>query len=207
MSKTIDCYFWNPNLELEEKIDFNYHDIGHEIELKKPILTTDVLDKIMSDLKLKRKEHLLNMSIADIIDVIDKVTAQWMDPGYIRRKFALDVLPTVTGFSAQMLESFGFGHMLGLLKKDNIPLTGKFQHKNFTEFTDHGSGFVRAFGKEEVTYQNYEPEVIGHICAGNILGIAAIEMVMDKLVDAASWVKVSAEEPVLGHFMQNQLRI
>lgn len=200
MGKIIKCYFWNPELDLEDKLDFNYQDIGHGIKLKKPVLTTNVLDKIITDLKLKRKEHLLNMGIANIIDVIDKVTEQWMNPNYTRRKFALDVLPIVTGFSVQMLESFGFGHMLGLLKKDNIPITGKLQHNNFKEFSDHGDGLVKAFGNAEITHLNYEPEIIGHICAGNILGIAAIEMVMDKLVDAATWVKVSTEEPVFGAF-------
>ena len=198
MGKTIDCHFWNPELDLEDKLDFNYQDIGHGIKLKKPVLTTNVLDKIITDLKLKRKEHLLDMGIANIIDVIDKVAEQWMNPNYTRRKFALDVLPIVTGFSVQMLESFGFGHMLGLLKKDNIPITGKLQHNNFKEFSDHGDGLVKAFGNAEITHLNYEPEIIGHICAGNILGIAAIEMVMDKLVDAATWVKVSTEEPVFG---------
>jgi hypothetical protein len=57
---------------------------------------------------------------------------------------------------------------------------------------------VKAYGEAQVTHSNYEPEIIGHICAGNILGIAAIEMVIDKLVDAATWVKVSTEEPVFG---------
>jgi len=198
MSKTIKCYFWNPELDLEDKLDFNYQDIGHGIELKKPVLTTDVLEKIIIDLKQKRKDHLLNMGIANIIDTIDKVTDQWMNPDYTRRKFALDVLPKVTGFSVQMLETLGFGHLLRLLKKDNIPITGKLQHKNFTEFTEYGDGLVKAYGEAQVTYSNYEPEIIGHICAGNILGIAAIEMVIDKLVDAATWVKVSTEEPVFG---------
>jgi len=88
--------------------------------------------------------------------------------------------------------------MLGLLKKEHIPLTGKLQHKNFTEFAEHGDGLVRAYGETEVTHSNYEPELIGHVCAGNILGLAPIEMVMDKLVDAATWVKVPKEEPVFG---------
>jgi hypothetical protein len=198
MSKTIKCYFWNPELDLEDKLDFNYQNIGHGIELKKPVLTTDILDKIIIDLKQKRKEHLLNMGIANIIDTIDKVTDQWMNPEYTRRKFALDILPKVTGFSVQMLETLGFGHMLRLLKKYNIPITGKLQHKNFKEFTEHHDGLIKAYGEAQVTHTNYEPEIIGHICAGNILGIAAIEMVIDKLVDAATWVKVPTEEPVFG---------
>ena len=57
---------------------------------------------------------------------------------------------------------------------------------------------MKAYGKPHISHSNYQPEVIGHICAGNILGLAAFEMVMDKLVDAATWVKVPSEEPVFG---------
>jgi len=198
MGKTIECYFWNPELDLENKLDFNYQDIGNGIELKRPIFSNDALDKIITDLKKKRKEFLLKMGIADILDIIGKVTDQWMNSDYSRRKFALEILPTVTGFSVEMLESLGFGYMLGLLKKEHIPLTGKLQHKNFTEFAEHGDGLVKAYGEAEVTHSNYEPELIGHVCAGNILGLAPLEMVMDKLVDAATWIKVPKEEPVFG---------
>ena len=198
MGKTIECYFWNPELDLENKLDFNYQDIGNGIELKRPIFSNDALDKIITDLKKKRKEFLLKMGIANILDVIGKVTDQWMNSDYSRRKFALEVLPTITGFSVEMLESLGFGYMLGLLKKEHIPLAGKLQNKNFTEFAEHGDGLVKAYGEAEITHSNYEPELIGHVCAGNILGLAPIEMVMDKLVDAATWVKVPKEEPVFG---------
>jgi hypothetical protein len=198
MGKTIECYFWNPELDLEDKLDFIYQDIGNGIELKRPVFTNDSLDKIITDLKKKRKEFLLNMGVANILDVIGKVTDQWMDSDYSRRKFALEVLPTITGFSVEMLEVLGFGYMLSLLKKENIPLVGKLQHRNFSEFAQHGDGLVKAYGEAEITHSNYEPELIGHVCAGNILGLAPIEMVMDKLVDAATWVKVPKEEPVFG---------
>ena len=59
MGKTIECYFWNPELDLEDKLDFNYQDIGNGIELKKPVFSNDALDKIITDLKKKRKEFLL----------------------------------------------------------------------------------------------------------------------------------------------------
>ena len=198
MGKTIECYFWNPELDLENKLDFNYQDIGNGIELKRPIFSNDALDKIITDLKKKRKEFLLKMGIANILDIIGKVTDQWMNSDYSRRKFALEILPTVTGFSVEMLESLGFGYMLGLLKKEHIPLAGKLQNKNFTEFAEHGDGLVKAYGEAEITHSNYEPELIGHVCAGNILGLAPLEMVMDKLVDAATWIKVPKEEPVFG---------
>ncbi|MDH7506694.1 MAG: hypothetical protein QHH15_02755 [Candidatus Thermoplasmatota archaeon] len=35
MGKVINCYYWNPNLGIEDEIDFVYETIGAGIELKK----------------------------------------------------------------------------------------------------------------------------------------------------------------------------
>jgi hypothetical protein len=117
---------------------------------------------------------------------------------YKGRKIAREVLPLVTGFSVEMVESWGFNHFLNIIKKENLPLFGKLHPGNFKVFNRLNEGLVKAFGEIKISHSNYNPEIIGHICAGNILSLAAFEMVMDKLVDAATWVKVSSEEPVFG---------
>ena len=198
MGRTIDCFFWNPNLGVEDGLDFIYDEVGNGIILKKPIFTIDVLEKIIAGIKKARQDYLFNHDIPAVLDTIDKVNALWMDPGYKGRKIARDVLPTVTGFSVEMIESWGFDYFFDILKKENLPLLGKLQPNNFREFSKCGDGLVKAYGKPHISHSNYQPEVIGHICAGNILGLAAFEMVMDKLVDAATWVKVPSEEPVFG---------
>jgi hypothetical protein len=198
MGKTVECYFWNPNLGLEDELDFTYDDVGNGIELKKPVFTTDSLDKIINSLKQVRKDYLLKIDIPTVFDAIEKVTNRWMNPNYEGRKIAREVLPTVTGFSIEMLESWGFDHFMGILKKHNLPLSGQLNPEKYKRFTDYSSGLVKAYGEKNVIHSNYEPEVIGHICAGNILGIAAFEMIIDKLVDAATWIKVPSEEPVFG---------
>jgi hypothetical protein len=198
MVKTIECYFWNPALDLKDSIDYTFEDIGKGIELKKPVFTTNILEKIINSLKEARKEYLLKVNIPQILDVIEKVTNLWQNPNYRGRKTAREILPTVTGFSEEMLESWGFDRFMSILNKENLPLFGKLQSKNYAKFSELGEGLVKAFGEENVTHLNHTPEVIGHICAGNILGIAAFEMVIDKLVDAATWVKVPSEEPVFG---------
>jgi len=197
MGKTIDCYFWNPDLGLEDELEFTYEDVGG-IKLKKPVFTVDALGKIIDDIKKIRKQYLLAIGIPKVIDVIGQVNDLWMDPKYKGRKIAREVLPTVTGFSVEMVESWGFDHFLRVIKKENLPLFGKLKPDDYKIFTKLGDGLVKAYGKAEISHSNYDPEVIGHICAGNILGLAAFEMVMDKLVDAATWVKVPSEEPVFG---------
>ena len=173
MGKTIDCHFWNPNLDLDDKLEFTYEDIGNNIELKRPVLTTDALEKIINSLKQARQDYLLKIEIPTVLDVIEKVTNQWMDPDYNGRKIAREVLPTVTGFSLEMIESWGFDHFMSILRKENLPLSGKLQPDNYKQFSELSDGLVKAYGEHNISHSNYEPEVIGHICAGNILGIAA----------------------------------
>jgi hypothetical protein len=198
MGKTIECYFWNPDLGIEDHLDFKYEDIGNNIELKKPVFTADSLDKIIKGLKQFRRDYLMNVNIPTVFDTIEKVTDLWMDPGYKGRKIAREILPKVTGFSVEMIESWGFGQFMSILKKENLPLFGKLQPSKFKQFSDLSDGLVKAFGEISISHSNFNPEVIGHICAGNILGIAAFEMILDKLVDAATWIKVPSEEPVFG---------
>ena len=198
MGKTIECHFWDPALDLESKLDFTYEDIGNNIELKKPIFTVDALNKILDSLKKSREEYLLKIDIPTVLNVIEKVTDMWMDPDYKGRKIAREVLPTVTGFSLQMIESWGFDHFMSILRKDNLPLFGKLKPEDYKEFSKLGDGLVKAYGEVDISHSNFDPSIIGHICAGNILGIAAFEMILDKLIDAASWIKVPSEEPVFG---------
>ena len=89
MGKTIDCHFWNPELGLEDSLEFKYEDVGNNIELKKPVFTVDALDKIINDIKQARQDYLLKIEIPIVLDVIGKVTDLWMDPEYKGRKSAL----------------------------------------------------------------------------------------------------------------------
>ncbi len=198
MGKTVDCYFWDSHIRFDSEVRFTSEDIGKGIILRKPVFSIEILQKIIDRIKTARQDYLRTHDIPAILDTIDKVNAFWRDPTYHGRKTAREVLPVVTGFSIEMIESWGFDFFFDILKKDNLPLAGKRQVQDYQKFTACGDGLVKAYGKPHVMHSNYEPEVIGHICAGNILGLAAFEMVMDKLVDAATWVKVPTEEPVFG---------
>lgn len=198
MRQVVDCFFWDPAIKFDGEVHLVSEDIGSGITLRKPVFTTEILERIISRIKTARKEYLRTHDIPAVLETIDTVNALWRNPSYDGRKIARDVLPTVTGFSIEMIESWGFDYFFDILRKENLPLAGKFQAQEYQEFSACGDGLVKAYGKPHITHSNYEPEVIGHICAGNILGLAAFEMVMDKLVDAATWVKMPTEEPVFG---------
>ena len=190
MDYIVDCFFWDSAIRFDTEISFTSEEIGDGISLRKPVFTVDVLQKIINRIKTARQEYLRAYDIPAVFDVIDKVNALWKNPAYHGRKIARDVLPTVTGFSIEMIETWGFDYFFDILKKENLPLAGKLQAYNYRDFLPYNDGLVKAYGQPHIKYLNYEPEVIGHICAGNILGLAAFEMVMDKLVDAATWIKV-----------------
>lgn len=198
MAQIVDCFYWDPDIRFETKLSFTTEEISKGLLLRKPVFTIEALQKIIDRIKTARQEYLRTHDIPAVLDTIDTVNALWRDPVYHGRKTAREVLPAVTGFSIEMIESWGFNFFFDILKKENLPLAGKRQAQDYTVFSPCGDGLVKAYGKPHVTHSNYEPQVIGHICAGNILGLAAFEMVMDKLVDAATWVKVPTEEPVFG---------
>ncbi len=198
MGRVLDCFFWDPAITFDEELRFVSEDIGSGISLRKPVFTIEMLKRIIERIKSARKEYLGSHDIPAVLEMIDRVNTFWRNPSYQGRKIAREVLPIVTGFSAEMIESWGFDYFFDIIKKENLPLAGKLQPEKFRVFSPCGDGLVKAYGKPHVSHSNYEPEVIGHICAGNILGLAAFEMVMDKLVDAATWVKVPSEEPVFG---------
>ena len=142
MKKTIDCHFWNPDLRLEDTLEFTYEHITEDIELKKPVFTVESLEKILGGIKKTRQGYLLTMGIPDILDVIGRVTDRWMDPEYKGRQIAREILPAVTGFSVEMLEYWGFDYFISTLRKENLPLFGKLQPQNFKEFSKLSDGLV-----------------------------------------------------------------
>jgi len=196
-TRTIDCFFWDPKLGLQDQIEFEHEKIGEGIELRKPKLTDKALGKILSRIK-ENREYLTTIDTPYILDVIDQVTDLWMDPNYEGRKIAKEVLPLTSGFSWEMIESLAFNWMIPNWKKENLPLFSVLDPEEFRDFNDLEDGLVKAYGKREVNYSNHQPEVIGHSCAGNIPGIPIMEIVPDKFLDAATWVKVPSEEPVFG---------
>jgi hypothetical protein len=196
MTEIIDCYFWKKNLDFKNKPKFEYQEIDKSIKLKKPILDINILDTIISELK-KDREYLQNLDTSDLFNIIKQIADLWMDPNYELRKKATELLPIVTGFSKEMIESLTY-RFINFLEKRDLPLFKKLNPEEFRDFNNLGDGLVKAFGKGKIEYSNYQPKIIGHICAGNIPGIAVFEMLIDKFLGAATWIKTSSDEPIFG---------
>ncbi len=204
MTTTIDCHFWDPDLTCDS-LNYTYADITDHITLRRPILTPDTLTPILATLEQHRTDYLCSHSLPDIFDTVMDLITQWTDPDSPWRRLAHDILPPITGYSHQMIEEWGFNVFLQTLNPRNLPLTGRLDPRRYHEFTPYCTGYVKAAGKTPEYYANDQPKLIGHICAGNIVGLPAVEMIMDKLVDAATWIKPSTEEPVFAALFAQSL--
>jgi hypothetical protein len=191
---TADCHFWDPDIPTPD-LQYTYTDIAG-ITIRKPILTTQTIATILAGLEHQRTEYLCSHSLPDIFDTIMDLITQWADPDSPWRRIAHDLLPPITGYSPQMIEEWGFNVFLQTLDPRDLPLTGRLDPHHYRQFTPYCTGYVKAAGKTPKYYDNDQPKLIGHICAGNIVGLPAVEMIMDKLIDAATWIKPSTEEPV-----------
>jgi hypothetical protein len=195
MSITVDCHFWDPDIPTPD-LQYTYTEIATDITIRKPNLTTQTLSTILVALEKQRTDYLCSHSLPDIFDTIMDLINQWTDPDSPWRRIAHDILPPITGYSPQMIEEWGFNIFLQTLDPRDLPLTGRLDPHQYRQFTPYSSGYVKTSGKTPAYYDNDHPKLIGHICAGNIVGLPAVEMIMDKLIDAATWIKPSTEEPV-----------
>ena len=112
MTTTIDTHYWNPNLKLSQKVEFSTKKINSQFDLRTPILTKTLIKEILTDIKKQRDQYLCSTDIPTILDTIGQVTEQWLNPMYKGRILARKVLPTITGFSEEMIDTWGFGRFL-----------------------------------------------------------------------------------------------
>ena len=134
MAQMVDCFYWNPDIRFETKLSFTTEEISKGLLLRKPVFTIEALQKIIDRIKTARQEYLRTHDIPAVLDTIDTVNALWRNPAYHGRKTAREVLPAVTGFSIEMIESWGFDFFFDILKKENLPLAGKRQAQDYTVF-------------------------------------------------------------------------
>lgn len=195
MTYTIDCFYWNSDIPIPD-LQLASTEIAPDIIIRKPILSKQTIATILTSLEKHRTDCLSSHSLPDIFDTILDLIALWTDPGSTWRQLAHEILPPITGFSPKMIENWGFNIFLQTLDPRNLPLTGRLDPHHYRQFTPYQTGYLKTVGKTKEYYANDQPKLIGHICAGNIVGLPAIEMIIDKLVDTATWIKPSNEEPV-----------
>lgn len=171
---------------------------GTELQVEVPALTEAQLQQVIATVKTARDTVLSSMTVAEIVEVLDKVIHRLLDRNNPYRQQAERLLPIVTGFDAEMIR-------LGLtsyLKTFRKPQLFKFLVEDFANpllldsFQPSAKGgYVKAVG----------PQLMTHIWAGNVPGIPLWSLVSSLLVKGGSIGKVSSSEPLFAGWLAQLL--
>ena len=78
------------------------HDDEH-MEVVFERLSPEALGCVVSYLRQRRYEVLARRSVREIVDVLDRAAARWLDPAYPPRAGTIAEIAFVTGFSPEMV--------------------------------------------------------------------------------------------------------
>ena len=160
---------------------------GHAFEV--PALTPDQLRALCEQVRGPGRQGLRALSVRDIVQAIDRVIQQLLDPAAPEHQQLLHWLPPSTGFSAEMirvnlgptLRTFRALQLQRFLVEDlgNPALLDGFEPRVTGGWT-HAEG----------------PDLLAHVWAGNVPGLPLWSLVCGLLAKAGNIGKVSAGEPV-----------
>lgn len=178
-SVTIEAFFLpHPFNGLSyRQLTFENRDIA--LNLKIPVLTSEIILRILDQIKESRDNYLSQLSIKDIVRCIGESIDLWMDPDFELRTLAEKYLPIITRYSSPMV-AHTLEKNLSSLKEDTIWQIIK------TEFDDPlvldefrlrklVKGWTRAYG----------PSISSIIFSGNAPGLPAIALSFVLLVKSA----------------------
>ncbi|MGG0383456.1 acyl-CoA reductase [Priestia filamentosa] len=157
--------------------------------LKIPVITVDVLERIIHQVQLNRDQYLASMPITDIVNKIDMAVQKWLNPDYPLRKLAERVIPLITGYDQEMVRLQLKRYMRTFRKKELLRfLDEEFdQPAMLDEFRPRKSGGMsKAFG----------PRTIFHVFSGNVPGVQIWSLIMGLMVKSSAIGKVSMAEPL-----------
>ncbi|HLO11025.1 MAG TPA: acyl-CoA reductase [Pseudoneobacillus sp.] len=160
------------------------------VVLKYPIFTTEDIKEIARVVQENRDQYLFALPIHEIVEKIDQAVQKWLDPDYPLRQLAEKLIPTITGYDAEMVRLELKRYMRTFRKKELLRfLEEEFdQPAMLDEFRPRKSGGMsRAYG----------PRVIFHVFSGNVPGVQIWSLVMGILLKSATIGKTSTAEPIL----------
>ncbi|WP_442598725.1 acyl-CoA reductase [Neobacillus sp. D3-1R] len=175
-----------------ELTDFNEQIIhgATDYVLKYPILTNEKIKEAANAVQVNRDQYLAALPVYEIVKKIDLAIQKWLDPEYPLRKLAEKLIPSITGYDAEMVRLELKRYMRTFRKKELLRfLDEEFdQPAMLDDFHPRKSGGMsRAYG----------PRTIFHIFSGNVPGVQIWSLVMGLLLKSANLGKTSTSEPLL----------
>lgn len=169
---------------------------GEELEIEAPLLTMEQMQQVAEKVKTASAEVLKNMSITQIISIIDTAIEVLLDRDSIYRKKAEKLLPIVTGYDEEMIR-LGLTSFLKKFRKHELQRFVVEDLGNPLLLDDFQPRVKRGYSKA------VGPELILHVWAGNVPALPLWSLISGLLVKSGNIGKVSSAEPLFaGWFAQ-----
>nr|WP_255602616.1 acyl-CoA reductase [Pantoea sp. DY-15] len=171
---------------------------GESLEVCVPQLDDAQIKALAARIRTNARAYLLQLSVAQIIAIIDEAVARLLDRQHPLRIKAEKLLPIVTGYDAEMVRL----GLTGYLKTFRQPQMKRFLAEDFADpqmlddFQPRPKGgFARAFG----------PQLLMHIWAGNVPGLPLWSLICGLLVKAGTIGKLPGNEPLMASWFAQLL--
>jgi hypothetical protein len=171
--------------------------VAPDVELAHAALTPAALDRALDHARAARDRTLRQRPVADIIDALAVATEPWRDAGSPWRAAALRALPHTTGLSAPMIAAV-LPEIFAPYRRENLQALVRAETGSpsaLDGFVPTPWGMRRALG----------PDLLAHVGAGNVPGLALPVVVAGLLVKATVAVKTPAGDPVLAALFAQSL--
>lgn len=189
-----------PGLSVDEvqwhTLSFSHR--GERLEVRVPQLDDAQIKALAARIRTNARAYLHQLSVAQIIAIIDEAVARLLDRRHPLRIKAEKLLPIVTGYDAEMVRL----GLTGYLKTFRQPQLKRFLAEDFADpqmlddFQPRPKGgFARAFG----------PQLLMHIWAGNVPGLPLWSLICGLLVKAGTIGKLPGNEPLMASWFAQLL--
>ncbi|SHK55563.1 acyl-CoA reductase [Desulforamulus aeronauticus] len=168
------------------------------LEVAVPVLAQEQMQQLAEQIKNNSRQVLKTLAIGEIVEILDKAVAVFLDRHSPYRRKAEQLLPIVTGYDPEVirhgltsfLKTFRKPQLLRFLAEDlgNISLLDDFQPRA-------KGGFAKAFG----------PDLIVHVWAGNVPALPLWSLLAGMLVKSGNIGKVASAEPLFAGWFANVL--
>ena len=162
---------------------------GTRLEVSVPMLTGEQMQALANRVRDAAAKHLRSMTVAQIIDVIDRAMARLLDRNDAYRQQAEAWLPVVSGYDADMVRL----GLTGFFKTFRAAQLKRFVAEDFANPAvldgfqpAPKGGAVRAFG----------PDLLVHSWAGNVPALSLWSLICGLLVKAPAVGKLASAEPL-----------
>jgi hypothetical protein len=162
-------------------------------------LSPKMISEACDVLKRNREKFLAPRSTDEIVKTLCEGATEWLSPENKFRKLALEFGPAETGFSKSILER-GLDNFFKQFTPDN------FQKLLEQEFGNTENIFSRH--SSLVTRHSFwrAPELLVHICAGNIPNPTITGIVFGLLLGSAQFVKCASDASFLPRLFAHSIR-